>query len=127
MIPDKITLADEAVIINARAAYNKITDHEQRAIIQETNYERLTSAENLIKFLKDSESEPTDKPTNPNQPTPPKPTTVNGLAIWLGVVGGIAVLAIAALAFMLIKQRIAKEETVAQDAAADSNDEAQGE
>ena len=48
-LPATITLADEAAVIAARDAYNKIPEIEQKALV--SNYTKLTSAESTIAYL----------------------------------------------------------------------------
>ena len=66
LIPDDVTLADKAVVEAARAAYDKISTDEQRALV--TNYSKLTDAEQKIKdleFLANGEvTEPADVEEN---------------------------------------------------------------
>jgi len=62
-------LADENAVVAARKAYDAISSLEQQALV--TNISKLTSAESVIKYLRQRE--------NPN-PTPddPKPTPNEG-------------------------------------------------
>ena len=48
-LPDSITLADEASVTAARAAYDNIPALEQKALV--SNYTRLTNAEATIRYL----------------------------------------------------------------------------
>ncbi len=54
-IPEKVTLEDEATILAARAAYDRITSMEQRALV--VNYQTLTDAEKRIVTLKELANE----------------------------------------------------------------------
>ncbi len=49
-LPKNITLADEAKVIAAREAYDRLPSIEQQSLV--TNYETLTKAESLIEYLK---------------------------------------------------------------------------
>ena len=57
-LPEKITLSDEAAVIAARAAYDKIPSIEQKALV--SNLSVLTAAESTILYLKlrDETNEP---------------------------------------------------------------------
>ena len=63
-LPEKITLADKALVEFARAAYDKISTHEQRALV--TNYDKLVQAEKRIKDLEYLNQQ--DKPEDPAVP-----------------------------------------------------------
>ena len=52
-LPDRVTLADEYLVIAARAAYNKIKSVEQQALVTEY-LQKLVNAENLIKAYKNT-------------------------------------------------------------------------
>lgn len=52
-LPKPVSLADEALVIAARQAYNKIATKDQQALV--TNYADLVTAENRIKLLKDDD------------------------------------------------------------------------
>ena len=51
-LPKSVQLSDEALVILARQAYNKIATKDQQALV--TNYADLVTAENRIKLLKDT-------------------------------------------------------------------------
>ena len=61
-LPDRVTLADEHLVIAARNAYNKISSVEQQALVTE-HLKKLITAENLIKAYKNTGS--TDTPEEP--------------------------------------------------------------
>ena len=67
-LPDVITLSDEAQIVAARAAYDKMSSLEQKALV--SNYTKLTAAESTLMYLKLREEE--KEPSNPVEP--PKQT-----------------------------------------------------
>jgi hypothetical protein len=64
-LPDRVTLANEALVIAARAAYNKIGSAEQQALVTEY-YQKLLNAENLIKAYKNTDTE--DAPVTDEAP-----------------------------------------------------------
>lgn len=53
-LPNPVQLSDEALVIAARAAYDRIATKEQQALV--TNYDVLLSAEKRIQMLKDDGS-----------------------------------------------------------------------
>ena len=64
-LPSSITLADENAVVTARKAYDAISSLEQQSLV--TNVSKLTSAESVIKYLKQRENpDPGPKP----DPTP---------------------------------------------------------
>ncbi len=73
-LPKSITLADEAAVIAARVAYDRITSMEQRALV--TNVQILTEAEKRIVFLKElleDDNSGNGGSGSTDQPTPEKP------------------------------------------------------
>ncbi len=77
-IPSKITLNDEQIIIDARAAYSKVVDALQKTLV--TNYDKLTRAEKLIESYKNNSGTTTPVPPVDNDPvTPPADTSENKL------------------------------------------------
>ena len=109
-LPDTVALSDEALVIAARAAYDKISTNEQRALV--TEYAKLTKAEKRIEDLKflESENEPTTPPTDDNPPAPEK----DGLptyAIILIIVGSVLVLAAGAFVLIILIRRKKKSKT----------------
>jgi hypothetical protein len=58
-LPKNITLADEAKVIAAREAYDRLPSIEQQSLV--TNYETLTKAESLIEYLKLRDAETEDE------------------------------------------------------------------
>ena len=70
-LPDRVSLKDEALVNAARAAYNKIVNAEQQALVTEL-LQKLVNAENLIKAYKNNSSADTpatDTPTNTGRST----------------------------------------------------------
>lgn len=84
-LPSEITLEDEAQVKAARAAYDAVTDYEQKGLI--TNISTLESAENIIRYLK-TQLEP--KPEPEPEPEPETDGTRN-IIIACSVVGGVVV------------------------------------
>ncbi len=69
LLPDSISLADKALVLAARAAYDKIATLEQRALV--TNYNKLTQAEKRIsdlEFLNNGQDEQQPGDGNTEQP-----------------------------------------------------------
>ncbi len=114
-LPSSVTLADEELVIAARAAYNKVSSAVQKALI--TNYDKLRRAEELIAALK-AAMEPTvpDAPVEPNDPVVPDVPTdepsnngaVIGLTIALVTVSLLlaGALGFGAYYFLIRKKRI---------------------
>ncbi|MBR4942626.1 MAG: leucine-rich repeat protein, partial [Clostridia bacterium] len=73
LIPDKVALSDEATIVTARAAYEKLTSLEQRALITDA-YNKLSEAEMTLEYLKLNSG---DTPTEPEGPTGPEGPTID--------------------------------------------------
>ena len=107
-LPERVTLADKALVEAARAAYDKIATAEQQVLV--TEYQKLVKAEKLIADYEyvapDTPSEPEDPeiPSEPSTdtpaPTPVLPTEEKGgvsallvvliavATLLLGTVGG---------------------------------------
>ncbi len=66
-LPKNISLADEAQVIAARAAYNAITNAMQKALV--TNIGTLTRAEELITALKNAANPAPGTPEDPEGPS----------------------------------------------------------
>ncbi len=110
-LPASITLNDKTAVEAARALYNQITETEQQALV--TNYEKLTSAENTIKFLEGGA-----EPTTPEEPTPETQNDIVKivLAIFVGVFGVAAIAFATAWAVTLAKRNQTEEEEISEDA-----------
>ncbi len=109
-LPERVTLEHEALVVEARNAYNKIASTEQRGLV-ESVYNTLLTAEQRIKQLK---SEQVDVET----PIEEEP---NNSWIWIVIAVAVVVLAGAGIAvfFFLKKRKTAEapaEETPAEDA-----------
>ena len=120
-ISASVSLADEAAILEARAAYNAIPTLEQQALV--TNYEKLTAAENILAYLKSQQG------GNDPEPTPPEEngngTGNQALVITFGVLMGVFALAAVAFAALWIlgKRNGAKVEEAAAQNAEEKNDD----
>ncbi len=88
-LPSKITLADEAAVIAARALYDAITSHEQLALV--TNYDTLTAAESTIRFLKGDSGEIVIPPEENEKPVDNSQAIIITLAVLTGVFGAAAI------------------------------------
>ncbi len=134
-IPDNLTIYDEALVIAARAAYNKVTNQLQLSLLS-GHYEKLRNAEKFIENYKNA--------MNPTQPEPEVPVETpekDGLDGWVialiviaSVVAVIAVILVIAAGvflpvwFLVIKKRPAKASADIDDAdtyedAQEANDE----
>ncbi len=114
-IPDEVTLSDEALVIAAREAYDRITSPLQQALV--TNYDKLRRAETLIEAFKgvDNEDE-TEAPTEPDDENAGNDGMQ--IIILVAIMAGEAViiLGIAAVVMLIMKKRI-KEKLVKKDEA----------
>jgi len=108
-LPDSITLADEAAVKAARAAFNKIPSFEQQALVW--NYSKLQSAESTIEYLKLRDN-PTENPEGPVDEKNTLPTH----AIICIVVGSVLVVGCGVAVFFLIRLLKEKKANVAAPA-----------
>ncbi len=107
-IPQNLTLNDKALVLAARAAYDKIASYEQRALI--ADYQKLTNAETLISNLEyiagGGGNVPSETPSEPTVEMPEEPNEESNLgvilAIVFSVVGAIAIAV--AVVFILAKK-----------------------
>jgi hypothetical protein len=100
-LPDYISLDSEAAVNAARAAYALIATTEQQALV--SNYDKLTSAENTIEYLKrlqDSSSGSGDEIV-----VEPEAANYLPLAIAFIVVSGVLVLGLAAVVVLWLRDR----------------------
>lgn len=72
-IPQSVTLNDEQLIVSIRAKYNGLPSLEQQSLV--SNYEKLTSAEAVIQYLKQQQSGQV-KPETPDVETPGNSLTI---------------------------------------------------
>ena len=92
LLPDRVTLEDEDLVIAARTAYNKISSVEQQALVTEY-LDKLITAENLIKAYKNSGT--TDEPNIVEPVTDTKDPTKTALIV-LSVIEAVEIAALAA-------------------------------
>lgn len=120
-ISASVSLADEAAILEARAAYNAIPTLEQQALVG--NYEKLTAAENILAYLKSQQGGNDPEPTLPEENG--NGTGNQALVITFGVLMGVFALAAVAFAALWIlgKRNGAKAEEPAAQDAEDKNDD----
>ncbi len=102
-IPEKVTLADRAIVEAARAIYNKILTDDQRALV---NIERLTQAEKRLENLEYLNNQ-NNKPQEPVTPDVTEKQDDNTLIIVIGIV--LAVLVIGGIStgtvFFVLKKK----------------------
>ena len=110
-LPDRVTLADEALVIAARAAYNKISTVEQQALVTEY-LQKLVNAENLIKAYKNTDTP--DTPELPEAPADTKDPTRTALIV-LSVIEAVEIVGVAALVtvWLCLKHRRKLREALA--------------
>ena len=86
---DRITLANEAAVLAARDAYNKLPSVEQQSLVY--NYEKLLGAEDMLEYLRGS---------NPDVPPVVEPDTEEkkGCGSVLGLTASVSMLAVFAVA-----------------------------
>lgn len=66
-IPENVSLTDELAVVNARKAYNSLSD-SQKALVN--NYNKLTNAENTIASLKAQAANASSQATSTSQKAP---------------------------------------------------------
>ncbi len=119
-IPERVSLEDEQLVIDARTAYDKIATTEQQACV--TNYAVLVSAEQRIIALKSAAETPDDGGDGGD--TIPKPST---LSIIIGAVSGAVIIAAGAVGIVLSGKKKngadADDEASTDDATDDATDD----
>jgi len=110
-LPERVTLDDEALVIAARAAYNKISSVEQQALVTE-QLQKLVTAENLIKAYKNSGT--TDEP-NVVDPIVDKKDPTKTALIVLSVIEAVEIIGLSAAVavWFYIKKRKKMRENLA--------------
>ncbi len=99
-LPENITLADEHLVIAARAAYDKVVSADQKLLV--TNYKKLQDAERLIAAYKEAGATPPAEEVPPAE-TPAPEVPEEGAKINLLLVAVIAeAVAIVALIIVLV-------------------------
>ena len=121
-LPTMVMLEDEALVIAARAAYDKVLI-EQQALV--TNYSKLLSAENDILLLKNSQNE-NDKPEDITPPVEePSEEPKANLPLIIVLISISAVVATGtAVYFFYFRKKIAGAKEVTDTAATDEKSEA---
>ena len=125
-LPDNVSLSDEALVILARQAYDRVANNEQRALV--TEYAKLTKAEKRIADLKYLEQEG-NQPDNPEDDNPPVEEPNDKLPVYaivlivVGSVLGAALIAGGAVFAVIYVRR--KKANIAPEAKADSSEAAE--
>ena len=91
-LPSVITLSAEALVVEARKAYDAIGSLEQKALV--SNYETLKNAESLISYLKNKQPVVT-----PDDPIEDEPTNSALATFFKNNAIGLAIAGVVALAF----------------------------
>ncbi len=95
-LPTPVLLEHEALVIAARAAYDRLSSLEQKALVY--NYSVLLTAETRIEAFKntstpdDGDDKPTDTPTAPEPVTPPAKKDNGTLIAVLAIIEGVIIL-----------------------------------
>ena len=109
-IPSRVELTDEAVVMAARAAYDKVLNKAQQALV--SNYATLLSAEQRIDALKATGEEGTEEaPPADIEPVDPDRATLILLACILGAVS----LVLAVICFKQYRMQPADEKAAPAD------------
>ena len=99
-IPSRVELKDEAVVVAARAAYDKVLSKAQQALV--TNFNTLLSAEQRILALKTAaEQTPGEDDQNQPQPEPDGPNAM----MWVAVVCAVLAVAVAVAVRTVIRKK----------------------
>ncbi|MBO4262641.1 MAG: leucine-rich repeat protein, partial [Clostridia bacterium] len=112
-LPDSITLADEASVTAARAAYDNIPALEQKALV--SNYTRLTNAEATIRYLKYKEGG--DESGSGDGKDDEKPAESGNKALLVAVIINTVLDALLIAAFVLYFFRTRKQKGETEEAA----------
>ena len=111
-LPNSVSLSDRPAVEAARAAYNKVVNKEQQALIK--NYSKLDAAEKRLQKLSEVEEEqPSTEPTTPDVPVQEQ-TEVKTNLTWLAwVVLGLGVVGVV-VAVVIDRARNTKKKSAAQ-------------
>ncbi len=106
-IPANLTIGDEALVIAAREAYNKVTDQLQLSLLT-SHYDKLRNAEKYIEDYKNA-TKPPVAPDAPSAPETPAENGSNAIVIIFIVIGALAVLGGGgfALWYFVIRKKLA--------------------
>ncbi len=108
-IPETVTLADKAIVEAARAAYDRITGNEQRALV--SNYDKLVKAERTIADYEALEETESGDETTGDEKKPGLFTDLSAETIALGVLVILFAVAAAVFAGLYIGSRREKKAT----------------
>ncbi len=109
-IPETVTLADKAIVEAARAAYDRITGNEQRALV--SNYDKLVKAERTIADYEAlQETESGDETDTDTEKTPGLLANLGAETIALGALVILFAVAAAVFAGLYVGSRREKKAT----------------
>ncbi len=120
-LPENITLQDEALVLAAREAYNKISTMEQKALV--TSYDKLTQAEKRISDLKYLQ----DKGDQGQDPEEPVENSFDFMPILVGCLIGVIVVAIVAAVVIRVVQKKKTEKNPETSEASESSEKNESE
>jgi hypothetical protein len=107
LIPDKISVNDKAVILAARAAYDKIATMEQQALV--TEYNKLVQAEKRLKALEDDLANDPSIENPSNEGETPVENQGTPLYVMILTAAGVALIA----AFFVVALVLRKKDALA--------------
>ena len=104
-LPDKVALTDEALVIAAREAYNKILTNDQKSIVDENGlYAKLVSAEKRIsdlKYLQNEDNNQNEGEYDGNIDEPKKDSLPTGAIVAIVILSVALTLSLAFIAYLL--------------------------
>ena len=101
-LPERVQLSDEALVIAAREAYNKIAKQDQIALV--TNYNKLLTAEQRIKAFKEEATTPDTDVVPPTEDTSTG-STDNTALIVLVIVEAVVILGVCVSGLIIWKKK----------------------
>ena len=111
-LPNSVSLSDRPAVEAARAAYNKVVNKEQQALIK--NYSKLDAAEKRLQKLSEVEEEqPSTEPTTPDVPVQEQTVEKTNLTWLAWVVLGLGVVGVV-VAVVIDRARNTKKKSAAQ-------------
>jgi lactocepin len=111
-LPNSVSLSDRPAVEAARAAYNKVVNKEQQALIK--NYSKLDAAEKRLQKLSEVEEEqPSTEPTTPDVPVQEQTEEKTNLTWLAWVVLGLGVVGVV-VAVVIDRARNTKKKSAAQ-------------
>ena len=119
-LPNPVSLSDKPLVVAARAAYDKITSVEQKAVAEEY-YVILTQAEKRILDLEylEGEDDTTDTPTTPADKAPISKETV----IIIALSSALLFFIVTTIVFMTLYLKKKKQKSTLSSAPTDSSDD----